>query len=553
LRFFLRNLLSSEEGRRAVYDLIRKQVAELRGLKGEQLRLHEPRLDMRQFRLSVFVPQSGERPDPAISLPVVLSETLFSEPGGQFVEVPLDSASLEELRQQMLGQALRLLDLRLRVEGPFQSRMEQLQLQASLRTVQSRLAELQNQLRPKTIANAMPPSLLVVPPAATEGHAQQRLQARDLLVQTLELQILTRQDFHDRAAVNYLMQRLLDHALAEAKLSQEQDNKVVTVLLNQQATLTATIGELRKISLKDRKERESVLNTLLDNWEAEQRGERVQSNLQAEIRTFFVGGKGAISAEKSTQQASGQRRKEQLETLHRSLDDLSNHFEGRVPTLTAISLGQENLLDVGRKLEAEIKQSKFTVGWAEYRWPALSPSFSPDKVLSAIRTEAHELSLRQQQLEQARKTLEETLAKAQALDMQLAKPREKLDRIADKLRQLEKELDQNDLRSLQKELAEFRAQIRQLFEWAAPSKFDVSSPVNSVAVTPAGPFVGLGSRGQTGRGGVIWAFPAGGKAAGSGVPGWGLWAGGGGPRCPGRRPRPRRGAGRRPGQAAAHP
>jgi hypothetical protein len=513
LRFFLRNLLSSEEGRRAVYDLIRKQVAELRGLKGDQLRLYEPRLDKERFRMTVFVPRSGERPDPPVSLPVRLSETLFSEPHGQFVEVPLDSASLLELRQQMYGQPLRLMDLRLRIQGPFQSRMEQLQLLASVKLVQTRLAELQNQLRPKTIPNAPSPSLLIVPPVATGGHAQQQFETRDLLVQTLELQILTRQDFHDRATVNYLMQRLLDHALTQAKLSDEQDNKVVTVLLSQQAALTATVGELRKISLKDRKEREAVLNTLLDNWEAEQSGKRRagQVNLQAEFHTLGFGLRGGVagSAEESAQQARAQWRKEQIETLHRCLDDLSNHFEGRLPTLTGISLEQKNLLDVGRNLEAEIKQGIFTIGWAEYRWPGLSPSFSPGEVLLKIRKEAQELSLRQQQLEQARKTLEDTISRAQGLNKELAKPREELDRIAAKLRQLDKELDQNDLRSLRKELGECRDLLNRLSGRLAQleaRKLDVGSTVLSVAVTPDGQYVVSGSSDNTVR---LWELATG--------------------------------------------
>jgi WD40 repeat protein len=338
-----------------------------------------------------------------------------------------------------------------------------------------------------------------------------------LLVQTLELQILTRQDFHDRATVNYLMQRLLDHALTQAKLSDEQDNKVVTVLLSQQAALTATVGELRKISLKDRKEREAVLNTLLDNWEAEQSGKRRagQVNLQAEFYTLGFGLRGAVagSAEESAQQARGQWRKEQMETLHRCLDDLSNHFEGRLPILTGISLEQKNLLDVGRNLEAEIKQGIFTIGWAEYRWPGLSPSFSPGEVLLKIRKEAQELSLRQQQLEQARKTLEDTISKAQALNKELAKPREELDRIAAKLRQLDKELDQNDLRSLRKEIAECRDLLNRLSTRLShveartiSSKFDVGSSVLSVAVTPDGKYVVSGSADNTVR---LWDLPTG--------------------------------------------
>jgi DNA-binding beta-propeller fold protein YncE len=517
LRFLLRNLLSSEEGRRAVYDLIRKRVAELRGLKGDQLRLYEPRLDKERFRLTVFVPRSGERPDPPVSLPVRLSETLFSEPHGQFVEVPLDSASLVELRQQMSGQPLRLMDLRLRIEGPFQSRMEQLQLLGSVKFVQTRLADLQNQLRPKAIPNAPSPSLLIVPPVATGGHAQQRSKIRDLLVQTLEVQILTRQDSQHHPGVIYLMQRLLDHALTQAKLSDEQDNKVVTVLLSQQAALTATVGELRKISLKDRKEREAVLNTLLDNWEAEQSGKRRagQVNLQAEFRTLGIGFRGAVaaSAEESAQQARAQWRKEQLETLHRCLDDLSNHFEGRLQFLTGISLEQKNLLDVGRNLEAEIKQGIFTIGWAEYRWPGMSPSFSAGEVLLKIRKEAQELSLRQQQLEQARKTLEDTISRAQGLNKELAEARQELDRIAAKLRQLDKELDQNDLRSLRKELGECRdllnrlsTRLSHLEARTISSKLDVGSPVLSVAVTPDGKYVVSGSEDKTVR---VWELATG--------------------------------------------
>jgi WD40 repeat protein len=285
---------------------------------------------------------------------------------------------------------------------------------------------------------------------------------------------------------------------------------VVTVLLSQQAALTATVGELRKISLKDRKEREAVLNTLLDNWEAEQSGKRRagQVNLQAEFHTLGFGLRGAVagSAEESAQQARGQWRKEQIETLHRCLDDLSNHFEGRLPILTGISLEQKNLLDVGRNLEAEIKQGIFTIGWAEYRWPGLSPSFSPGEVLLKIRKEAQELSLRQQQLEQARKTLEDTISRAQDLNKELGEAREELDRIAAKLRQLDKELDQNDLRSLRKEIAECRDLLNRLSTRLShveartiSSKLDVGSPVLSVAVTPDGKYVVSGSSDNTVR------------------------------------------------------
>src|SRR5262249_26383218 len=61
--------------------------------------------------------------------------------------------------------------------------------------------------------------------------------------------------------------------------------------------------------------------------------------------------------------------KESLETLQRGLDEVQEHIDGRLPTLTGIRFDQDGLTTTLGQVEGELKQNTFTVGWSHHLWP----------------------------------------------------------------------------------------------------------------------------------------------------------------------------------------
>jgi hypothetical protein len=482
LRFTLRNLLASEEGRKAVQDRLEQEVS-------KNLRIERQKLRMRQLQIPqnpettpfyltalVWLPQGGTVP---LSEPTLLSPLVMQETEGGTVELTLFPDRLQVLAAK-LGHPPSLADVRLVIRGPIRARFEKTQMLASLHALRNFDASLRNALKPQTLSAS--PELLIALPVALTGQAGQQQTASQQLLQYVDITILTR----DKASFNkeiitQLFQSLLDNNL---RLADQQDQKVVTLLVGQQLSLTATVGELRILSRKNRAEREKLLQKALDEWERGRNQEKHQSDLNFgvniagdyAIRPLGIPlgggsfqGQGTVQTKQDTSQEKehAQRRQDQLTQFQKALDAVQEHFEGRLPALTGIRLDQQTFQKSYRTIEAQFRQAKFTVGWYDYEWPPLRlVAADPKDLLQQMRQERQNLEQKgnyfidkleeqNRQLKKQQDDLKQQLDHSQKKFQELASD---LQRTSDTLAQLQENLEslKGGLDNLRKEQQEAR-------------------------------------------------------------------------------------------------
>jgi parallel beta-helix repeat protein len=236
-------------------------------------------------------------------------------------------------------------------------------LQANVRVVEEQLAHLRNRLRPADRSLGEPQVLLL--PSLASGQSQQS-ELHRLLWQQFTLEVKTRAGV-ETEHVRYILEKLLDRSFERMNAGSLDEQKVVSVLLNQQVALTGAMGEIRKLARSEGKEREQQVEKLVKQFRAAQQGQKVE--LGGSVRIFSFATSGHVAEEHTQGQAASD---EQLQKqLHRLLDQLQEHFEGKVPVLPALRLDQDSLAQSRKQLEGEIKSSQFTTAWITHRWPEL--------------------------------------------------------------------------------------------------------------------------------------------------------------------------------------
>ncbi len=356
LRVVLKNLMVQSKAQDQIIERVRQEVA--KKYKISDAVILEPRVDANGLRVQLRVPRAGEKVDWVISPEVPLSRTALEEEGDRVV-IELEG---ERLRA-MASAEVRWADVRLEVLGPLHARLETQMLQANVRLVEEQLAHLRNRLRPADRSLGEPQVLLL--PSLASGQSQQS-ELHRLLWQQFTLEVKTRAGV-EAEHVRYILEKLLDRSFERMNAGGLDEQKVVSVLLNQQVALTGVMGEIRKLARSEGKEREQQVEKLVKQFRAAQRGQKVE--MGGSVRIFSFATSGHVAEEHTQGQAASD---EQLQKqLHRLLDQLQEHFEGKVPVLPALRLDQDSLAQSRKQLEGEIKSSQFTTAWITHRWPEL--------------------------------------------------------------------------------------------------------------------------------------------------------------------------------------
>jgi len=356
LRVVLKNLMAQSKAQDQIIERVRQEVA--KKYKISDAVILEPRVNANGLRVQLRVPRAGEKIDWVISPEVPLSRTALEEEGDRVV-IELEG---ERLRA-MASEEVRWADVRLEVLGPLHARLETQMLQANVRVVEEQLAHLRNRLRPADRSLGEPQVLLL--PSLASGQSQQS-ELHRLLWQQFTLEVKTRAGV-ETEHVRYILEKLLDRSFERMNAGSLDEQKVVSVLLNQQVALTGVMGEIRKLARSEGKEREQQVEKLVKQFRAAQQGQKVE--LGGSVRIFSFATSGHVAEEHTQGQAASD---EQLQKqLHRLLDQLQEHFEGKVPVLPALRLDQDSLAQSRKQLEGEIKSSQFTTAWITHRWPEL--------------------------------------------------------------------------------------------------------------------------------------------------------------------------------------
>ena len=390
LRFRLRNLLAEEQARRAVYERLRQELHENRGLDKAQVRFVQPNLSKDQFHLTLLAPGGRAGRDLVVAGPVPLSQTLLGSAEGERVELAVTQLPADGVPQ--------LHELYVQVHGPLRARLEQQQVIASVANLRRSYLQLLNDIQPR---HSGPSEYLLFVPVGT-GTARQEFRLDELLLQRLSVQLAARRDLpaEGRAYAESILRRLVEATVREIGHEQIKDQQTVTVVLGRQAQVTATLGEVRELAAAGRQEREQKLGEALARAYGYRSQESQQSDSRSDVqRERSRGGSLSVSAnywvlggslsrghwqgdaERSSDASSyksfqdfqqSEEYRQSLEYFQRGLDELHRSFKGEYKTLSGIALSQESLRQSFAQLEGEYRQSQFITDWYRYDWPLLS-------------------------------------------------------------------------------------------------------------------------------------------------------------------------------------
>jgi parallel beta-helix repeat protein len=355
--------MAQSQAQGQIIERVRQEVAKKNKIQDADIL--KPQVDASGLRVRLLVPRAGEKVDWVISPEVLLSRTALQDEEGDRVVIELEGERLRAIASADVHWD----DVRLEVLGPLHARLETQMLQANVRLVEEQLAQLRNRLRPADRSLGEPQVLLL--PSLAGGQSQQS-ELHRLLWQQFTLEVKTRAGV-EAEHVRYILEKLLDRSFERMNAGSLDEQKVVSVLLNQQVTLTGVMGEIRKLARSEGKEREQQVEKLVKQFRAAQQGQKVE--LGGSVRIFSFATSGHVAEENMQAQAASD---EQLQKqLHRLLDHLQEHFEGKVPVLPALRLDQDSLAQSRKQLEGEIKSSQFTTAWITHRWPELRLTVPP--------------------------------------------------------------------------------------------------------------------------------------------------------------------------------
>jgi hypothetical protein len=337
LRVRLRDLLSQEEGREAVYQ---KLTAELRK-RGELTatatpQFKTPRINERRYKVTLCTSGRKDTPEVELSDPALLPPAVVEE--GGVVELELLPRHFAARRAQ--GTQVRLQDAYLRVTGELWCRLEREEVRATVRVLGKAVTALRHQLgsSPETKDSQPTASIIQLAP----GKAEMTTELSRMIAQHAEMSMMTRRGSRSRSNLVFqLAQDVLKQELKEVRPDDLADARWVTFLVGNLATLSGTVGEIKALARKDHKAREQALKVALQG--------------RTGVRLGLTGvnrESGAVVAATS-----------------KALDEVQEFFQGKLPTLSGIHFSQKGEGDVATMAERVIREGSFQTAWVEHHWP----------------------------------------------------------------------------------------------------------------------------------------------------------------------------------------
>ena len=440
LRVKLANLLAEQSHREAIEERLKKVIADREGAK--VIRLADATVDWNGFHVTLCASGTGSGPaggEVVLSQLAVLPPRVAEDGGEITLELlPENIALLRENKDR----AVTLSDVYLRIDGSMRAEFRTNQYRANFSVVRRELTGLQTRLRSISPSAKEPPEAFVQVPSG--GSVEDDRSVESIVAQYIVGEISVRKG-QDPRFIQELTERVLSRVLEKVRLDSLEDKKRVAVLLGNQVTVAATVGEIKALARQTRAQREKELKTALDDWEARQRGEereyRGSLGVEASFGNRLIGGRGAVKVDaamrKKLEEANARRRKQTLESVNRGLDEMKKHFAGTIPTLTGIQFTQKGKLTSFGTNDVELSGSTFERGWSQHQWPALWMTNTPSLAISS-RVLAEQVAATRTRYEEVEKALDSSDSKVRTarqrvadLEKELARPKSRLEALLD--------------------------------------------------------------------------------------------------------------------------
>lgn len=521
LRVGVRNLLESPEIEKVIEDKLRQRVLAQQGLDANaKFRIERPNINADGIRFNLIGPGRGDDTSPAeiaVANPV-------SRAADDKLNFTIDPAAVRKIEtDRSLPAGLTVAALTVLPTGPMKVRFERLELDAQVKYLRATIDDFRKRVGSAVDSPGASPDVIVS--LGGTGAAETRNQLRSMLVQSLQVTVSTRQGVAEQPLMPFL-EKAVDSMMKSSELDMKNDHQRVTFLMNNQVTLSATLGEIKRLSKLDEKSRTEAVQKATDHYHATRTGKTSAYVGNLHVGLVSLGG----GHTKGTTEQDENRVKEQTQNQKAAFDKVLQEFDGKVPTLSGIRVDDETLASSSKQIETQFKQSSFFIDYTLHRFSPvkLSGSLSADVALADL---VRDYALLKADYENLRKLVgtPTQLAEAKTNMEKLVKLNDELKaklEAADKtataqakahaagLAKLNEELRaklteaENALGKLnQAEVQKLAAQVAELKRRAALRPFEGhDGPVNCVAFSPDGAWMVTGGDDKTAR---IWVTATG--------------------------------------------
>lgn len=378
LEVILNNLLADEFYGKAIREKLRTKLAE--EVPGTtNYAFQSPLIRTQSFRFTLIAPGLGNKNLPA---EVPISEEFERLPNGA-VRFIIDQEKLKVVEKEN-GSPLKLAQVLVQCTGLMRVRFEQIQVEAQVDFVKGAFNELKKSVSSIRDFKGESPEVFV---DSYGGEAKSESQIRQLADQSLNVTISSRFGA-ETAPIMSMVKDQLSSILEQQKVKVSDENKQIAFLLDNQVSITATIGEIKRLAKRDEKQREAHFKDAYDNFESSIKGEK--SSYSGEMRfgysgpfnSFKADGGLAATANNGTSSETASKAKAEKESLRRGYQKLLKDFEGRIPTLSGISFNDNIVRESFDRATKTFKESKITTADSLHRWPLIGLAGFTDKNLS---------------------------------------------------------------------------------------------------------------------------------------------------------------------------
>jgi hypothetical protein len=384
LRLKIKDLLASEKTRTIVEDRLRQVLFGAASGKNDRVPIESPFIFTDAYSVTLFATSSGRN-----GLPKEVPVSASTNPSEEVLK-GRDLLDLELLPENLAlvaadrGEAVRPRDCFLRITGSMKARFERTQYEANFDVLRTAVTDLQHHLSSLTPSSRQAPEVFVQVPQG--GNVASETNITTVMSQYLVGTISVRQGSADKdyAAVQELASRFLGQLRTQINFHDLDDSKRVAVLMSNNATLSATVGDIKELASQTKEQREKQLDIAME--EAENRRSRAKHGFKGKIGIDYSEGGGVLSLGSLAMRVAGQvsgemtkkiederanQRNQQLATLNRDLDELGKFFKGQLPTLTGIRFDQKGLDETFKTLKGQFEKKEFTVGPSQVSWPVV--------------------------------------------------------------------------------------------------------------------------------------------------------------------------------------
>ena len=460
----VRNLLDIPESEKTIIELLRKRVIDQQGLDASvKFKIERPNINPAGIRFTLI---GGGRGDDSSPAEIAVANPV-TRPSDGVLSFTLDPVAIRKIEKDRgLNTGLVCAALSVLPTGPMKVRFERLEMDAQVRYLRATMDDFR-----KRVGSMVNPSTGQSPdfiiPMGNSGAVEIRNQLRSMLVSSLQVTVSTRQGVTELPLMPFL-EKAVDAVLESTKLDILNDQQRVTFLMDHQVTITATLGEVKRLTKLEEKGRTEALRKASDHYYASRKGENSSYTGNLNVGFRLLGGSVSGENKNSTVDENDKRTKEESEHQKQAYDKLLQEFEGKVPTLTGIQIDDQTLAASTKQAEARFQQNTFIVDYTLHRFTPLQMSGAAESgaTLSdmirqyAILKADHEALLKllgmPKELAEAKANLERVAPLSEELKQKSATFDSALATFEKNSKEVLAKVDQDAVAKLQKEFAELK-------------------------------------------------------------------------------------------------